>query len=306
VHFQEALRLNPSQARAFAGLGYLRYAQNRFTDAVPSLERALEIDSDAMSCYLLARSLLRINTGGAGATSAPAGIGTPPWRARARSLLARAIELQPRFAAPYVTLGATHTGPDGDVAAGIELLQKARAMLPARMDIAGNLVYLFLRKGDFVQAQALVDTVLANGGDPEALRAARQDIAAFWEHVQARQSLHATRPTPEETARQEQARAVTERMLREILATTKNPQTRAQVEKMLQPTESMPLGLDYNFAVEVFNEAVERANQRDYAQAITLLEGLLPKVKDPDMIDRIKTMLERFRQDAARLQQTVK
>ena len=68
----------------------------------------------------------------------------------------------------------------------------------------------------------------------------------------------------------------------------------------------MPLGLDYNFAVEVFNEAVERANQRDYAQAITLLEGLLPKVKDPDMIDRIKTMLERFRQDAARLQQTVK
>jgi tetratricopeptide (TPR) repeat protein len=165
-HLRAALRLNPEQARAHAGLGYLQFARGFHQAAIPFLERAVAIEPDAMSCYLLARSILRVNEPSTG--TAPAGTpreeGTPAWLARVRGLLARAIALRPRFAAPYVELGATHIFPDGDVDAGIEILDQARSMLPARMDIARTLVYLLLRKGDFVRARALIDGVLARGG----------------------------------------------------------------------------------------------------------------------------------------------
>jgi len=305
---QEALRLNPEQARAYAGLGHLRYAQGRFSDAVPFLEKALAIQPDAMSCYLLARSLLRINAAAAAASPAPAADAksTPPWLARARSLLARSTELQPRFAAPFVTLGATHLLSDGDVTTGIGLLQKARVMLPARMDIAGNLVYLFLRKGDFVQAQAMVDDVLAKGGDAEALRAARQAVATFQEDLAAKQSLVGMRPTAEQQERWRRMQEQEDKLLRDALARAQDPEARAVIEKMLNHDAAGVQTLDYNKAAEVYNEAISLANQRDYARAIALLEDLLPKVADTDLQDRIKKTLDRFRQDAARLQQTVK
>ena len=195
AHFQEALRLNPEQARAHAGLGYLRYAQDRPGEAIPFLDKAVAIDPDAVTCYLLARSILKVNGSGAPASGMAPKVGTPPWLARARKLLSSAIELRPRFAAPYVTLGATNILPDGDVAAGIDLLEKARAMLPARMDIAGNLVYLLLRKGDLAKAQALVDKVIEVGGDPEALRSAREALATYRDNLETMQSLADSRPS---------------------------------------------------------------------------------------------------------------
>jgi uncharacterized protein HemY len=183
--------LNPNQARAYSGLGYLKYAGSRFDEAVPHLEKAMAIEPDAMSCYLLARSLLKINASAPAAGPGPKpATGTPPWLGRARDLLARAIALRPGFVAPYVVLGATHTLPDGDAPAGIALLEKARMMLPARTDIAGNLVYLLLWEGDFVRAQRLVDEALVHGGDEGALKAARAAIKTFEDQLAAKQSLH--------------------------------------------------------------------------------------------------------------------
>ncbi len=312
AYFQEALRLNPRQARAHAGLGYLRYSQSQFAESIPLFEQAIANEPDAMSCYLLARSLLKVNAAApapaaatgpaAGAVSAAA---TPPWLARARDLLARAITLRPRFAAPYVTLGATHILPDGDVAAGIELLQKARVMLPARTDIAGNLVYLYLRQGDFLRAQNLVGTVLAGGGDEEALRKARAALATYKEHLAAKQSADKARPNAAAEALQQTWWAEQAKTLRDELAHTKDPETRAKIEEALKHFEAPSPSLAYTRAVEIYNEAVDKANTRHYPGAIALLEDLLPKVEDPDLRQKIETLLERFRLDAARLRQSV-
>ncbi len=329
AYFDKALRLNPDQARAHSGLGYLRFAQNRFGEAIPSLERAIASEPDAMSCYLLARSLLKINApaatvpaattavavapttgarpGQAGAPlpdAAPAVV-TPPWLERARDLLARAIALRPRFAAPYVTLGATHTLPDGDVAAGIAVLQKARLMLPARTDIPGTLVYLLLRQGDLVRAQALVDEVLVHGGDEESLRTARAAIGTFRQNAVANQEVSKMRLTPEQEARRKALRAERARILREELARTKDPEARAKIEEMLKQLEGSRSTVGYDTVAEVYNQAVDRANKRDYAQAIVLLEGLLPKIEDMEQRAMIESLLERFRKDAGRLQQPV-
>jgi len=230
-------------------------------------------------------------------------VATPPWLARARELLALAIALRPRFAAPYVTLGATHILPDGDVAAGIELLHKARMMLPARTDIAGNLVYLYLRQRDVVRAQKLVDAALVDSGDEEALKKARAAIATFEENAKAKQLLSKTRLTPAEEARAKAWNAAHAQKLREELANTNDPAARARIEEALKHLEGPGTAIEYNKAVATYNEAVDKANKRDYAAAIALLEDLLPKVEDEELKERVKALLDRFRQDAARLQQ---
>jgi len=60
-----------------------------------------------------------------------------------------------------------------------------------------------------------------------------------------------------------------------------------------------------NEAAEIYNQAVDRANQRDYARAIALLEGLLPRVRNQELKLQIEGLLERFKKDAARLRQPV-
>ncbi len=311
AYLREALRLNRGQARAYAGLGYLRYSRGRYDEAAPLLQIAVDIDPDAMSCYLLARSLLKLNAGAgasvagqaAGARTDPAtpAAGTPAWLARVRELLARAMALRPRFAAPYVTLGATHTLPDGDVAAGIALLEKARTMLPARTDIPGNLVYLFLRQGDLARAQKMEDDALVHGGDPAALAKARAAIATYQQNVAAaRQRENPRPPTPEEEARWKAIQEAEVKNLRDELARTTDPARKAQIERALKEFDVLPSVLPYNDAVAIFNKAVDRANHRDYPGAISLLEELLPQVDDPELKEQITTLLERLRKDAAR------
>jgi tetratricopeptide (TPR) repeat protein len=292
--YRQALQTNPAQARAQAGLGYLRYTRDDFAGAVPYFEKALVKEPDAMSCYLLARSLLRINPSG---TVAPPSQPTPGWLSHARDLLARAISLRPHFAAPYVTLGATHLLPDGDGAAGVPLLQQAHRMLP------GNLVYLLLRQGDFVRAQKVIDEALVPSGDEAALNAARAAMKTFNDDVAARQSLYRTRHDDAQDAASEASRQKSLQLLRKTLAGTTDPAARARIEDAIRNLEQQPTALTANSVIESYNEAVSMANKRDYRGAIKLLEDLLPKVPQGDLQAQVKTLLERLKQDASRTQQ---
>src|SRR2546428_12912516 len=91
------------------------------------------------------------------------------------------------------------------------------------------------------------------------------------------------------------------RRLREEIEATQDPEARGKREAGLKAIEHRSIA-DYNDAVKVFNEAVDRANTRDCPGAIALLGALLPKVEDPEFRTRIETLLERLRKDSARLQ----
>jgi len=299
TYFAEALRLNPRQARAHAGIGALRCSRDRLDDAVLSLEKAIAIDPDAMSCYLLARTLLKLH---AAEPQAPA---TPPWLARARALLAQATTLRPGFAAPFVLLGASHIRPDGDAAAGVAALEKARALLPARMDIAGNLVYLYLRTGDVARAKATLNRVLVPSGDFVETARARTAIQT-WETNSDGQALlaknHAEQEAwkakhpkdPEATARYIQT-------LREKLPTVTDPKMREFMLAQIREYEHPP-DIDAAKATDIYNQAIAHANQRDYAGAIALLEDLVKHDVGEEMKTRINSTLEQLRKDAARQQ----
>lgn len=49
--YQEALRLNPKEARAYLGLGRLYAAQNRADDAVGALKKAIEVKPKLAEAY---------------------------------------------------------------------------------------------------------------------------------------------------------------------------------------------------------------------------------------------------------------
>src|SRR5207245_11440438 len=101
---------------------------------------------------------------------------TPPELARARELYRKSIRLRPDVAEAYAGLGLTYVFDEGGLTAGTDALEKARLLLPSRMDIVMNLVGLYARGGDVSKARDLVDRVLARSGHPEELEAGREAL----------------------------------------------------------------------------------------------------------------------------------
>jgi tetratricopeptide (TPR) repeat protein len=289
-YYDEALRLNPGRAQALAGLGRLAYARDRYADARPLFEKAVGLDDDAVSCYFLARSLLNLHE------KEPASQPTPPWLDEARRMLERATTLRPGYAAPFVVLGSTHLRPDGDPAAGISALESAWRLLPARTDIAGNLVYLYLRTGDLARAQAMTDKVLAPSGDAHTLQAARTAIAVYKSDQSARRSASTAAIKGGDP---DIKRAHDLENAKQMLAMATEPAARERLQQEVDRLES-PDYIDPNQAVAIYNDAIAAANKHDYDKAIVLLEDLKKKNINKDLTAQIDTTLETLRKDAAR------
>jgi tetratricopeptide (TPR) repeat protein len=231
---------------------------------------------------------------------------TPAWLARARTLLSQSSSLRPGFAAPYVLLGSTHTRPDGDAAAGIAALVRARALLPARTDIAGNLVYLYLRAGDAARARAMVDRVLAPSGDEETTKKARLALATYDANLVAQKSIQYSREAEARAARDphhvpsnDPRIAQFIQTLRELYPTITDPVRKAEILQQIEAYEHPP-DIDDLKAREIYNEAIEHANKRDYTKAIALLEELLTHDLGPDFAAQTMDTLEQLRKDQAK------
>ena len=301
TYLAESLRLNPRQVRAHAALGALRCSRDRLEDSVFEFEKAIALQPDAMSCYLYARTLLKMH-----AKETPM-VETPDWLARARALLGQATTLRPGFAAPYVLLGSSHTRPDGNAAAGIAALEKARALLPARTDIAGNLVYLYLRAGDVTRARAMHERVLVPSGDVAAAQRAASAIATYVQTAEGKRLLARNKADEEawkakRTPKDEKAYGEYIQTLRETLPSVTDPARREAMLAAIRAYEHPP-DIDGYRVVEIFNEAIDHANRRDYAGAIAMLEDLVKHDVGPDMTAQINSTLEQLRKDAARPQQ---
>lgn len=162
-HFREAIRLDPSYAPAWTGLGAALDVAGRDAEAGEALERAHALDpGDPRPLLLHGRNLLaRIERadGGRGPESAERLV-------RARALFARAIELDPDGAEARAALGASYLlDPDGGNA-GIGHLEAARSRLPSRMDVPFNLLVLRARAGHHERAVELASEILRRSADP--------------------------------------------------------------------------------------------------------------------------------------------
>src|SRR5439155_10614032 len=170
-----AIRADPSLASAYTGLGYLRDLQKRGQEATAAYEKALALaPDDPLTMFLLAESLMDRSMPAGTITRRSPGDGPPPELARARDLYRASIRQRPDVAEAYAGLGATFTLDGADPPEGIAALEKARRMLPSRLDVALNLAGLYARNGDRSKAQDLVEHVLRRSGSRQAFETGRE------------------------------------------------------------------------------------------------------------------------------------
>ncbi len=181
-YLQQALALAPDLASANAALGFARVRQNRATDAIPYLVKAVAADAqNYLTHYYYAYALSRAGMNAGGFVNS-----YPTEAARTmRAELKRAIELNPRYAEAHYLLGFVDliTGEQLDEAA--PLLLRAQTLIPGRPDFALVLGQVYLRQQKFEAARRVL-APLANSGNTEpGLRAQAQGILASVERMES-------------------------------------------------------------------------------------------------------------------------
>ncbi|HVG24728.1 MAG TPA: hypothetical protein VND45_11280 [Thermoanaerobaculia bacterium] len=116
----EALRLNPANAEAQAGLGYVKGMRGDRAGANVHFEKAVSLGSRDAAVYLLYGSSL------------VEGDPSDADNLRARQLFERAVQLDANDARAWAGVGMTYVGAKGDVAPGIAALEKSLSSPPRR------------------------------------------------------------------------------------------------------------------------------------------------------------------------------
>jgi tetratricopeptide (TPR) repeat protein len=322
-HFREAIRINPAHGPAHAGVGQILSQRKRYEEAHAAFEKAVELDpSNHFTSLAYAYALIGETFPPGAVRFVPEG-NVSPALVRARELFQRTTRAAPEIAEAWAGLGATYVYDKGDLAPGIAALEKARQLLPSRIDIAINLAGLYARGGRRDRAQDLVDRVISGSNDPE-LRAAgkgllfRADLAAadallvngdIDAGLTSLRALLGSAPSPE-------LKGVVENRLREVEAHVSLSQqvvqlneavaktnarefdaAEKQLERLLssrtdpQVTDPARRLLTQVREVKLLQQAVDLANKQDHARAAETLRRLLSQTKDPEMTRRAKDLL---------------
>jgi tetratricopeptide (TPR) repeat protein len=284
AHFQEAIRADPNLAAAYTGMGYLRDLQKRRDDAAAAYEKALSLaPADPLTMFLYAESLMDRYVPTGMITRRTTGGATPPELARARDLYRASIRLRPDVAEAYAGLGATFTLDDDNLSEGIQALEKARRMLPSRMDVALNLAGLYARSGDVSQAKWIVEGALAISGDRAMLEAGREILLET--DLKRAESLINKGDVDAGVA-----------VLEDIRSRTQSADLRRDLDGQIARLEDTRT---LNRQIATYNSAVALANKGSYTKAAALLEALLPEVKDPKLQGDAQALLKRLRKTTA-------
>jgi tetratricopeptide (TPR) repeat protein len=262
----EALRLNPKNAAATASLGLSKLLERRNSEANELYVRAVELGAREWLPYAIVADGLLDHS-------------SPPAAdvARARALYERAVAINPDAGHAYAGLGMTYLVGDGDPAAGIAALEKARQLDPDNLDAVANLALLYIRTNRRAEAMKLIDGPLADAAD----RRNRVQDALLLMDANAAIELVRQGKTTEGTG-----------TLTKIVGEIHDPTIKAQIEEVLATVEASDVRQQQ---VREFNRAMSLALSRKWAEALYIVDRLLPEVKDPEMVAKI----EAFRKQVA-------
>ncbi len=167
AHFRKLIASNPQSARAAYGLGRLELEAGHLDEALPLLERAVAIDAnEAAYQTALGRALLakwdEDKTDSAGEEALR----------RARTVLSRSVELDPKAVLNVVTLGRAELAAGTDLTRAASLLEQAVRLAPSREYYRLLLASCLAAQREFVRARAYLGLLMARGS-PEVRDAAR-------------------------------------------------------------------------------------------------------------------------------------
>ncbi len=283
-HFRESIRVDPTHAAAHAGLGFLLELRRRHDAATSYYEKAFELDpDDPLTCFLLATNLSQ-RTHGFDSRAVPLQKATDPRLVRARELYRRSIRLRPGIAESYAGLGASYVTEPGDLSDGIAALETARRMLPSRMDVVFHLLQLRARNGDSQRAAAL-QQVLDREADAE--------MAGF-----GREALLLAELASADTLFQQDRFDEGIRILERVRGATQDSSTRDQIDVQMREIEARQQEIlridELNRQIGLYNEAVDRANRRDFNHAARILRKVIREATDPGLVSKAQELLRKI------------
>jgi tetratricopeptide (TPR) repeat protein len=167
----KALELDPKLAMAHASLGMLRFRQGRQQEARESLERAVAANSqNYLIHYYYAYVLGKPPKDDIQANYAyPAKLA-----ALIRSELKKAIALRPDFPESYNLLAFINLVTNTDLDESIEMLNRALASSPGRVDFMYMLGQLYMNKDKYQTARPLLETVASSDQEERIRRHAKK------------------------------------------------------------------------------------------------------------------------------------
>jgi len=273
-----AIAADPNLAGAYADLGRIQAIGNRTAEAAKSFERATALGSNDADVYLAyGDSLLRPLFDAQGMKIDREAI------AKVRALFTKATELDPKSARAWAGLGATYFLAHDWSASGIAALEKSLALAPAQSDVAFNLLQLYAHAGRREEAKQLVESTIAPSGDAVHLAQARDTLLRM-DVMEVQTLLHAEK--------YDEAIALAS----ELLPRVKEASAR---EFLTQVIAAGGAKREHDAFAEM-KTAVELANAGKYAEAIAVIDRILPSITDPGMIAETKKFRASIADEAAR------
>jgi tetratricopeptide (TPR) repeat protein len=279
-HYRAALDFNPRHARSLAGLGMLRASAAKYGEATEFFEKAIAADSnDAEVALSYAESLMQDQIGALAQSTETRDDDIVRFR-KARTLVQRALEHRNDPAFPLGRalgdLGTTYSVEE-DVTPGIDALEQASTLLPARTDFALHLLAMYRRIGNRAKADPLFAQL-------EALHKPQVSFAARAVIVRA-ELARANAFTHEQ--RLDEAAAV----VRDLAANTPDPAARHDFEK--QAAELTRVAAQ-NRQIDAYNKIVAQVNNGNYRGASKALKELLTTASDPDIVRDAKKLQQQL------------
>lgn len=279
-HFAAALELEPGHVRSLAGMGQVRSIEGKEQEAESFFQRAIETAAEDHVPFLVyGERLIRRGFFGAPADAGVSEVQLQMIR-KARSLLRDALRRRPGDPRIEGALGTTFVIESADVGEGIALLQRSRANLPARTDLALHLFALYLIDGQENRADELMTTVLSKSTNPEVQLAAR--TAMIQHGVRRANSLLREQKTEEASV-----------VIAQLAATAPPGPYRLELERKAEELRELA---KFNRQIDVYNRAIGLANQLRDDKALPMIEEILPDVQDPKLrsdVERLREILKR-------------
>ena len=175
-HFERALRLDPDQPLALAGVGTLRSREQAYEQAAAAFDRAHHLaPSDPIIAYRAARNLMRwVESDLRAGRERNAAVDGRVEAARDRFRVA--TEQDPTFVAAYVGLGSSYLFGDPGTPEAAAALDRARGLAPLDPDVRFSRAVLALRAGRLDDARADLEALMAAPADPARVRFVRHSL----------------------------------------------------------------------------------------------------------------------------------
>lgn len=262
----EALKANPANAGAHADLGRLHEIAGRRADAEAAYQRAVQLGSTDAEVYLLCGASL-INRFATYDGEIPA-----EEVRKARKLFTRSAELDPNSARAWMGIGATYAAAGEDPAPGIAALEKSLTLAPGDLEAAFYLVQLYSRTNRRAEAVRLVENVIVPAGDAEIT--ARSRDALLIADINEVQSLASAGKSNEAIA-----------LAKKVIEQTTNPEVANNLRQMVASMEAWDAA---KRTAAALNDAITKANSGQYAEALSIVDAVLPTITDPQMLEKAK------------------